>query len=72
MPTSVANPHIMNYKMPQMYWAIMPDFKVDPAARYNFQFTYYQYVTLQFKENTEVWKTPANLSQHFNGLNTQS
>jgi len=65
LPTTVNNPDIKNFKMPQMYWAIMPDFKVDPAARYNFQFTYYQYVTIQFKENTELWTASSNTAQTF-------
>jgi len=72
LPTTINNPDIKNFKMPQMYWAIMPDFKVDPAQKYNYQFTWYQYVTLQFKDNTELWSTKANTATLFSQLRQES
>jgi len=61
-PNAVHCPSISNHFMPQLYWCIMPDFKVDPAQKYNYQLKFFQYVTLEMKQNTEMWNPPANIA----------
>lgn len=55
VPTNNFSPQIMNNRMPKLYLAYCPDWKPDNTA-VTFSYKLFQYVTLQFRENTEIWK----------------
>lgn len=49
-------PNITNSRMPKLYFCFLPDFKPADTTKFTLEYQMFQYVSLQFKENTEVWK----------------
>lgn len=56
LPTNVYNPMITNFKMVVPYLVIQPDFAFTATDNLKIQYKIYQYVTLEFLDNTEIWK----------------